>query len=107
MSGRRAISLVAWREIRERLRSHAFLWSTSIMLLIVGASSALPALLERADGIPVAVTAPAPRGLDAALQRAAEAVRRERRGCMSLGSAAAGRDELDGQEGRRAAAPRR
>ena len=41
-SSGRVISLVAWREIRERLRSPAFLWSTVIMLVIVGGSSALP-----------------------------------------------------------------
>ena len=49
MSPRRAISLVAWREIRERLRSAAFLWSTVIMLVIVGASSALPMMLRGDD----------------------------------------------------------
>ena len=41
MSGRRAITLVARREIRERLRSRAFLVSTLFLLLIVGASTAL------------------------------------------------------------------
>ena len=65
MSARRAISLVAWREIRERLRSPAFLWSTVIMLVIVGASSALPTVLQKETTYRVAVVAPAPRQLDA------------------------------------------
>ena len=94
MSGGRAISLVAWREIRERLRSHAFLWSTSIMLLIVGVSSALPALLEKPTAYRIAVAAPAPRGLDAALQRAAEPFDVNVR-LHVVGSAAAGRDDLE------------
>ena len=42
------------------------------MLVIVGASSALPTVLEKETTYRVAVVAPAPRGLDAALQRAAE-----------------------------------
>ena len=41
MSSRRAITLVARREIRERGRSKVFLISTLVMLLIVGGSTAL------------------------------------------------------------------
>jgi hypothetical protein len=70
MSGRRAIMLVARREIRERLRSKVFLASTLLMLLLVGGSTALEGALEEADDT-VAVTAPAPAGLPAALERAA------------------------------------
>ena len=72
MSGRRAIVLVARREIRERLRSKAFLAATLVMLVLVGGSTALQGALSKKPTYHVAVTAPAPRGLDAALQRAAE-----------------------------------
>lgn len=71
MSGRRTIALVALREIRERLRSRAFLVSTLVLLLLVGGSTALNGALSRTTTYRVAVTAPAPAGLDAALQRAA------------------------------------
>ena len=94
MSARRVISLVAWREIRERLRSPAFLWSTVIMLVIVGASSALPMVLQEETSYRVAVVAPAPQGLDAALQRAAEPFDAKVR-LQVVRSAGAGRDELD------------
>ena len=93
MSGSRVISLVAFREIRERLRSPAFLWSTVIMLVIVGASSALPAVLEKETTYRVAVVAPAPRGLDALMQRAAEPFEANIR-LRVVGSENAGRDEL-------------
>ena len=93
MNGRRVISLVAWREIRERLRSPAFLWSTAIMLVIVGASSALPTVLENETTYQVAVVAPAPRGLDDALQQAAEPFEANVR-LHVVGSVAAGREEL-------------
>jgi ABC-2 type transport system permease protein len=71
MSGRRAVPLVARREIRERLRSRAFLWSTVIMLVLVGGSSVLFRALEPENTYRVAVIAPAPAGLEPALQRAA------------------------------------
>ena len=71
MSGRRAITLVARREIRERLRSKVFLVSTLLMLLIVGGSTALQGALSKEPTYRVAVTAPAPAGLASALQRAA------------------------------------
>ena len=74
MSGRRAIALVARREIRERLRGRAFLASTLILLLLVGGTTALNGALSRETTYRVAVTAPAPPGLNAALQR-----RRQRR----------------------------
>lgn len=93
MSGRRAITLVAWREIRERLRSRAFLVSTLLLLLLVGGSSALNSVLSREQTYKVAVTAPAPRGLDAALQRAAKPFDANVR-LQVVGSAAAGREQL-------------
>lgn len=72
MNGARAIRLVAWREIRERLRSPAFLASTLVLLLLVGASTALNGALSRTTTYRVAVTEPMPPGLDAALQRVAK-----------------------------------
>jgi ABC-2 type transport system permease protein len=72
MSARQAVALVAWREIHERLRSRVFLVSTILMLLLVGASSALNGALSNKPTYHVAVVAPAPKGLDAALQRAAK-----------------------------------
>jgi ABC-2 type transport system permease protein len=71
MSWRRVVALVAAREIRERLRSRAFLASTVVLLLVVGGSTALNGALSRETTYRVAVVEPAPRGLDTALQRAA------------------------------------
>jgi len=72
MNGRRTTFLVARREIRERGRSKLFLASTVIMLLLVGASTALQGALSKEPTYRVAVTAPAPSGLAAALERAAK-----------------------------------
>jgi ABC-2 type transport system permease protein len=72
MSARHTIALVASREIRERLRSRVFLYSTILLLVVVGASSALPTLIDTTKTYRVAVVEPAPRALDAALQRAAQ-----------------------------------
>jgi ABC-2 type transport system permease protein len=72
MSGRRAITLVARRELREHLRSRAFLYATLVLLVVVGTSTAFNAVFATEKTYRVAVTAPAPRGLDGALQRAAE-----------------------------------
>jgi ABC-2 type transport system permease protein len=72
MNARRTIALVAWREIRERLRSRVFLYSTLLMLAVVGASSALPSLIDTTRTYRVGVVAPAPPELGAALQRAAK-----------------------------------
>jgi ABC-2 type transport system permease protein len=94
MSAWRAISLVAWREIRERLRSPAFLWSTVIMLVIVGASSALPTVLHEETTFRVGVVAAPPQGLDAALQRAAVPFDATVR-LQVVGSTAAGRTALE------------
>ena len=71
MNARETISLVASREIRERLRSRVFLYSTLLMLVVVGASSALPSFIDTTKTYRVAAVAPAPRELDAALRRAA------------------------------------
>jgi ABC-2 type transport system permease protein len=72
MSARQTVALVAGREIRERLRSRVFLYSTVLMLVVVGGSTALPALIDTAKTYRVAVVAPPPAGLNAALQRAAK-----------------------------------
>jgi ABC-2 type transport system permease protein len=85
------------REIRERLRSPAFLWSTVIMLAIVGASSVFPMALQTETTYRVAVVAPAPRGLEAALQRAADPFDATVR-LGVVASAAAGREQLDREE---------
>jgi ABC-2 type transport system permease protein len=93
MSGRRAIVLVAGREIRERLRSRAFLVSTVVLLLLVGGSTALEGALSKQTTYRVAVTAPAPSGLDAALLQAAEPFEAKVR-LSVLDSPAAGREAL-------------
>ena len=93
MSGLRAIALVAEREVRERLRSRAFLWSTVIILAVVAGSSVLPTMLEKDMTYRVAVVAPAPHGLEEALRRAARPLDANVR-LEVVGSAAAGRDEL-------------
>jgi ABC-2 type transport system permease protein len=72
MSGRRAVVLIARREIVERLRSRALLISTLVLLLLVGGSVALSGVLAEETTYRIAVAPPAPAGLDAALDRAAE-----------------------------------
>ncbi len=103
MSARRAIALVARREIRERLRSRAFLYSTLFLLLIVGASTAFTDAFSRKNTYDVAVTAPAPPGLGAALQRAAkpfDATVRLRELSSAAGECATGPGSIDGVSGR-------
>jgi ABC-2 type transport system permease protein len=72
MSAGHAIALVASREIYERLRSRVFIVSTVLMLVLVGASSALNGALSKKPTYRVAVVVPVPTTLDAALQRAAK-----------------------------------
>lgn len=72
MSGLRTVGLVARREIRERLRSRAFLWSTFLMLVLVAGSAGVGRLITTDTTYRVAVVAPRPAGLDAALLRAAQ-----------------------------------
>jgi ABC-2 type transport system permease protein len=93
MSWRRAIRLVAEREIRERLRSRAFIISTLFLLGIVAASSLAGEVLNREQTYRVAVVAPAPRGLSTALQRAAKPFDAKVR-MQVVASAAAGRRAL-------------
>ena len=98
MSGWRAIALVAGREIRERVRSKAFLASTFIVLALVGGSALLGRLSNPEKTYRVAVTAPAPPGLEAALQRAAQPFDDAKVRLRVVGSAAAGRQLLDDEQ---------
>ena len=98
MSARSTIALVARREIRERLRSRVFLASTLIMLALVAGSSVLAQALQEDEAYRVAVTAPAPPGLRAALQRAAEPFEDATVRLRVVASPAAGRRALDAKE---------
>ena len=98
MSGRRAIALVARREIRERLRSKVFLVSTLVLLLLVGGSTALNGALSKKPTYRVAVTAPAPAGLLPALQRAATPFDNAKVRLRVVASAAAGRQALEAKQ---------
>ena len=97
MSPRQAIMLVAWREIHERLRSRVFLVSTLLMLLLVGATSAMNGVLSKTPTYHVAVVAPVPTGLDAALQRAAKPFDAKVK-LRTIASPAAGREQLAGKK---------
>ena len=97
MSARRAIALVAWREIHERLHSRVFLVSTVLMLLLVGGSTALNGALSKTPTYRVAVPAPAPSGLAPALRRAAEPFDAKVRVDV-VPSAAAGRARLHAEK---------
>ena len=90
MSGRRAIRLVALREVRERIRSRVFLVSTLFMLLLVGGRGPDARSRGKQDRTGIAVTAPARRASSAALAARGEAVTTRRCGCASTRSAAAG-----------------
>ena len=93
MSARHAITLIAWREIHERLHSRVFLVSTLLMLALVAASTAMNGVLSKEQTYKVAVTAPAPEGLDGALRRAANPFDAKVR-LQVVPSAAAGREQL-------------
>jgi ABC-2 type transport system permease protein len=98
MSGRRATMLVAEREIRERLRSKAFIASTILILALVAGSALLGRLVDPQETYKVAVTAPAPAGLAAALQRAAQPFDDAKVRLRTVDSAAAGRQLLEDSE---------
>jgi ABC-2 type transport system permease protein len=98
MNGRRAITLVAQREIRERLRSKAFLAATLVMLLLVGGSTALGGALSKTPTYRIAVPAPVPPGLAAALHRAAEPFDDAKVRLRVVESPAAGRQALEAEE---------
>jgi ABC-2 type transport system permease protein len=98
MSGRRAIALVAWREIRERLRSKAFVASTVLILALVAGSALLGRVVDPQQTYRVAVTAPVPAGLPTALRRAAEPFDDANVRLRTVDSAAAGRRLLEDGE---------
>jgi ABC-2 type transport system permease protein len=98
MSARRAVTLVAWREIRERLRGKVFLISTLVMLVLVGGSTALNGALSKKPTYRVAVVAPSPPGLAAALQRAATPFDEARVRLRVVASRAAGRRALEAKQ---------
>jgi len=98
MNGRHAITLVASREIRERLRSRAFLASTLVILALVGASAAIGQMYSSEKTYRVAVTAPAPPGLAVALQRAAQPFDDAKVRLRVVGSPAAGRQALEAEQ---------
>ena len=98
MTGRRAIALVARREIRERGRSKVFLVSTLVMLLIVGGSTGLQGALSKKPTYDVAVTAPAPPGLRTALDRAAKPFDDARVHLRVVASPEAGRRALEAEQ---------
>jgi ABC-2 type transport system permease protein len=98
MTGRRAIGLVAWREIRERLRSKTFLASTLLILVLVGGSAGLARFASPEKTYRVAVTAPPPTGLAAALQRAARPFDDATVRLRVVDSTAAGRQLLEEEE---------
>jgi ABC-2 type transport system permease protein len=98
MSWGRAIMLVAERELRERLRSKAFLASTVLILALVGVSALLVRLADPQETYRVAVPAPAPAGLAAALDRAAEPFDDAQVELRVVASPTAGRRALDAEE---------
>jgi ABC-2 type transport system permease protein len=98
MSARRAVTLVAWREIRERLRGKVFLISTLVMLVLVGGSTALNGALSKKPTYRVAVTAPSPPGLAVALQRAATPFDDAKVRLHVVASRAAGRRALEAKQ---------
>ncbi len=98
MSGRRVITLVARREIRERLRSKAFLASTLVILALVGGSVALGQVFNPEKMYRVAVTAPVPPGLASALQHAAEPFDDAKVRVHVVESPAAGRRALEAKD---------
>jgi ABC-2 type transport system permease protein len=97
MNARQAITLVALREINERLRSRAFVISTVLMLLLVGGSTALNGALSKHPTYRVAVVAPAPKGLEPALQRAAKPFDATVK-LRTVPSAATGREQVNAKK---------
>ena len=95
MSSRRVITLVALREIRERLHSKVFLVSTLLMLLVLGGSTLLVKALEPNNTYRFAVVAPMTSGLEAAFQRAAKPFDDAKVRLRVVTSPAAGRRALE------------
>ena len=70
-SARRAMLLVAWREITERLRSRAFAYSTLAIVIFVVGGVVVPGLKDQTTRFHAGVTGATPPGLTAALHDAA------------------------------------
>jgi ABC-2 type transport system permease protein len=98
VTARRAIVLVARRELRERLRGRAFVVSTLLLLLLVGGSAVLGQRFDTEKTYRVAVTAPAPAGLRAALQHAARPFDDAKVQLRVVASPAAGRRALEARQ---------
>lgn len=98
MNAARVIRLVAEREIRERLRSKAFIAATIVMLLLVGGTTALQGALSKTPMYRVAVTPPVPAGLASQLQRAAKPFDDAKVRLRVVASPAAGRQALEDEE---------
>lgn len=98
MNARRAIALVARREIRERLRGKLLLVSTLVMVALVAGSAVLQGTLSKTPTYRVAVVAPVPRGLLPALERAAKPFDDATIRLRTVTSAAAGRAALDAKK---------
>jgi len=71
VNARRAVTLVAWRELHERLRSPVFIWSTVLLLALVGGSTALSSLVDTQKTYRLTAVSSAPQGFESALERAA------------------------------------
>jgi ABC-2 type transport system permease protein len=95
MSAWRTIQLVARRELLERGRSKVFLASTAVMLALVAGSTAMQGALSKTPTYRIAVTAPAPAGLAAALERAAKPFDDAKVELQVVASDAAGRQALE------------
>jgi ABC-2 type transport system permease protein len=98
MSARRAVFLVARREVRERVRGKLFIASTLIMVALVAGSALVQGSLSTTTTYRVAVPAPAPAGLLAALERAAKPFSGTTIRLRTVASARAGRLALDAKE---------
>jgi ABC-2 type transport system permease protein len=98
MTARRSIGLVAWREIRERLRSKTFLASTLLILALVASSAFIGRVMSPETTYEIAVVKPAPAGLDSALQRAAAPFEDTTVQLRAVDSAAAGRRLLEDEQ---------
>jgi ABC-2 type transport system permease protein len=98
MTAMRVIWLVAEREIRERVRSKAFIAATIVMLVLVGGTTALQGALSKTPTYRVAVTAPVPPGLVSQLQRAAKPFDDAKVRLRVVASQTAGRQALEDKE---------
>ena len=98
MTGRRAITLVAWREIRERLRSKTFLASTLLILALVGGSALVGRFANAEKTYMVAATRTDAARARGQLQRAAQPFDEAKVRLRVVDSAAAGRQVLEDEQ---------